>query len=59
MVFGTDLIMSHPKFGNKTIQVKLNENSWDRNKDYKYIDWVVIAEPFTIYDNKTKEVIEL
>lgn len=59
MVFGTDLIMSHPKFGKKTIQVKLNENSWDRNKDYKYIDWVVIAEPFTIYDNKTKEVVEL
>lgn len=59
MVFGTDLIMLHPKFGKKTIQVKLNENSWDRNKDYKYIDWVVIAEPFTIYDNKTKEVVEL
>jgi hypothetical protein len=59
MVFGTDLIMSHPEFGNKTIQVKLNEGSWKRNKEYKYVDWVVIAEPFTIYDNKTKEVVEL
>ena len=59
MVFGTDLIMSHPEFGKKTIQVKLNEGAWDRNKEYKYIDWVVIAEPFTIYDNKTKEVVEL
>jgi len=59
MVFGTDLIMEHPEFGKKTIQVKLNENSWNRSRDYKYIDWVVIAEPFTIYDNKTKEVVEL
>jgi hypothetical protein len=51
--------MEHPEFGKKTIQVKLNENAWDRNRDYKYIDWVVIAEPFTVYDNKTKEEIKL
>jgi len=57
MVFGTDLIMSHPKFGVKTIQVKANEKAYDQ--DYKYVDWVIIASPFTIYDNKTKEKIEL
>lgn len=59
MVFGTDLIMSSPKFGTKTIQVKSNESSWRRDEEYKYIDWIVIANPFTIYDNKTKEEIEL
>lgn len=59
MNYGTDLIMEHPEYGKKTIQVKLNENAWDRSRNYKYIDWVIIAEPFTVYDNKTKEVIEL
>jgi hypothetical protein len=57
MVFGTDLIMSHPDFGVKTIQVKANPKAYDQ--DYRYVDWVIIAEPFTIYDNKTKEKIEL
>jgi uncharacterized protein YcgL (UPF0745 family) len=59
MNYGTDLIMEHPEYGKKTIQVKLNERAWDRSRNYKYIDWVIIAEPFTVYDNKTKEVIEL
>lgn len=59
MVFGTDLIMSSPEHGTKTIQVKNNEYSWDKKDKYKYVDWVIIANPFTIYDNKTKEVIEL
>ena len=57
MVFGTDLIMSHPEFGVKTIQVKANEKAYDQ--DYKYVDWVIIATPFTIYDNKTKEKVQL
>ena len=57
MVFGTDLIMSHPKFGIKTIQVKANPDAYDQ--DYKYVDWVIIATPFTIYDNKTKERVQL
>ena len=57
MVFGTDLIMSNPDFGTKTIQVKANEEAYD--KDYEYVDWVIIATPFTIYDNKTKETIQL
>ncbi len=57
MVFGTDLIMSHPKFGVKTIQVKANEKAY--NQDYKYVDWIIIADPFTIYDNKTKEKVQL
>jgi len=57
MVFGTDLIMSHPKFGVKTIQVKANEKAYDQ--DYKYVDWIIIADPFTIYDNKTKEKVQL
>ena len=57
MVFGTDLIMSHPDFGVKTIQVKANERAYDQ--DYKYVDWVIIATPFTIYDNKTKKKVEL
>ena len=59
MVYGTDLIMSHPDHGTKTIQVKMNENAWNKNDEYKYVDWVVISKPFTIYDNKTKEVINL
>jgi hypothetical protein len=57
MVFGTDLIMSHPDFGVKTIQVKANEKTYDQ--DYRYVDWVIIATPFIIYDNKTKEKIQL
>lgn len=57
MVFGTDLIMSHPDFGVKTIQVKANEKSYDQ--EYEYVDWIIIATPFTIYDNKTKEKIQL
>jgi len=57
MVFGTDLIMSHPDFGVKTIQVKANPKAYDQ--DYKYVDWVIIATPFTIYDNKTKEKVQL
>jgi hypothetical protein len=59
MVYGTDLIMTNPNYGTKTIQVKASENSWNRNDGYKYVDWVIIAKPFTIYDNKTKEIIEL
>jgi len=57
MAFGTDLIMSHPDFGVKTIQVKANEKAYDQN--YRYVDWVIIATPFTIYDNKTKKPIQL
>jgi hypothetical protein len=57
MAFGTDLIMSHPDFGVKTIQVKANERAYDQ--DYRYVDWVIIATPFTIYDNKTKKPIQL
>jgi hypothetical protein len=57
MAFGTDLIMSHPDFGVKTIQVKANEKSYDQ--EYEYVDWIIIATPFTIYDNKTKEKIQL
>jgi len=57
MVFGTDLIMSHPDFGTKAIQVKANERAYDQ--DYKYVDWIIIATPFTIYDNKTKEKVQL
>jgi hypothetical protein len=57
MAFGTDLIMSHPDFGVKTIQVKANEKAYDQ--DYRYVDWVIIATPFTIYDNKTKKPIQL
>jgi len=59
MVYGTDLIMTNPDYGTKTIQVKASENSWNRNDEYKYVDWVIIAKPFTIYDNKTKKIIEL
>ena len=57
MAFGTDLIMSHPDFGVKTIQVKANEKSYDQ--EYEYVDWIIIATPFTIYDNKTKKPIQL
>ena len=51
--------MTSPKYGTKTIQVKNTEKSWNRSDKYEYVDWVVIANPFTIYDNKTKEKIEL
>jgi hypothetical protein len=59
MAFGTDLIMQHPELGVKTIQVKNSEKAWNRDDEYKNVDWVVIANPLTIYDNKTKEQIEL
>jgi hypothetical protein len=59
MAFGTDLIMEHPEMGVKTIQVKNSEKAWNRDDDYKNVDWVIIANPFTIYDNKTKETIQL
>jgi hypothetical protein len=59
MAFGTDLIMQHPDLGVKTIQVKNSEKAWNRDDEYKNVDWVVIANPLTIYDNKTKEKIEL
>ena len=58
MTFGVDLIMSHPEIGPKTIQVKSNE-SWDKSLDYKYCDWIIVSEPFTIYDNKTKDKVQL
>jgi hypothetical protein len=59
MVFGTDLIMSRDDVGAKTIQVKNSEWAWDRNEDYNNVDWVIIANPFIIYDNKTKQKVEL
>jgi hypothetical protein len=59
MVFGTDLIMSRDDVRTKTIQVKNSEWAWDRNEDYNNVDWVIIANPFTIYDNKTKQKVEL
>ncbi len=59
MNFGTDLIMGRPDMGWKTIQVKRNEGAWDKSKKYYYVDWVIIADPFTIYDNKTKQPVEL
>lgn len=59
MVFGTDLIMSSPQHGFKTIQVKRNKNAWRVEDKYPYVDWVVIANPFTVYDNRTKEEIKL
>lgn len=58
MAFGVDLIMLHPEFGAKTIQVKSSE-FWDKSMEYKYCDWIVVSKPFTIYDNKTKEVVEI
>lgn len=59
MSFGTDLIMSSPEYGFKTIQVKNTERAWNKSDSYSYVDWVIIANPFTIYDNKTKEKIEI
>ena len=59
MIFGTDLIVGRPDLRYKTVQVKRNEGSWDRSKPYKFVDWVIIADPFTIYDNKTKQPVEL
>jgi hypothetical protein len=59
MTFGTDLIMTSPKHGTKTIQVKNSERAWERNDSYSYVDWVIIANPFKVYDNKTKKEIQI
>lgn len=59
MTFGTDLIMSSPKHGTKTIQVKNSERAWNRDDSYSYVDWVIIANPFKVYDNKTKKEIQI
>jgi len=59
MSFGTDLVMTSPEYGTKTIQVKNSDRSWNKSDEYPYVDWVIISDPFTIYDNKTKEVVEL
>ena len=50
MIYGTDIIVKHPKHGIKTIQVKENTPNWDYN-----VDWVGIGNGIKIYDNKTKE----
>jgi hypothetical protein len=59
MTFGTDLIMTSPKHGTKTIQVKNSERAWNRDDGYSYVDWVIIANPFKVYDNKTKKEIQI
>lgn len=59
MTFGTDLIMTSPKHGTKTIQVKNSERAWNRDDSYSYVDWVIIANPFKVYDNKTKKEIQI
>lgn len=59
MIFGTDLIVGRPDLRYKTVQVKRNEGAWDRSKPYKFVDWIIVANPFTIYDNKTKQPVEL
>lgn len=50
MIYGTDIIVKHPKYGIKTIQVKENTPNWDYN-----VDWVGVGAGIKIYDNKTKE----
>jgi hypothetical protein len=50
MIYGTDIIVKHPKHGIKTIQVKENTPNWGYN-----VDWVGIGNGIKIYDNKTKE----
>ena len=59
MTFGTDLIMTHPNHDTKTIQVKNSERAWNRDDSYSYVDWVIIANPFKVYDNKTKQAIQI
>ena len=59
MSFGTDLIMTSPEYGTKTIQVKNSDKAWNKSDEYPYVDWVIISDPFTVYDNKTKEVVDL
>jgi len=57
MKFGVDLIMSHPKHGIKTIQVKPSgANIHMGDKRYSNVDWIVTyKDGIKIYDNKTKE----
>lgn len=50
MIYGTDIIVRHPKYGVKTIQVKENTPDWSYN-----VDWVGVGAGIKIYDNKTKE----
>ncbi len=59
MVFGIDLIVSSSEYGFKTIQIKKNIGSWNPEDKYPYVDWIVTSDPFTIYDNKTKEKIKI
>jgi len=59
MVFGVDLIVKTPEGQQKTIQVKYKESSWNRSKNYRFVDWVIIAFPFVVYDQKSKNPIEI
>lgn len=59
MIFGVDLIVKSPTGQYKTIQVKYQESSWQRDKNYRFVDWVIVAFPFTVYDQKSKNSIEI
>lgn len=59
MIFGVDLIVKSPTGQYKTIQVKYQESSWQRDKNYRFVDWVIVAFPFTVYDQKSKNAIEI
>lgn len=54
MVFGADIIVSHPKYGIKIIQVKKSGPLWKFLGNYN-VDWVGIGDNLKIYDKITKE----
>jgi hypothetical protein len=54
MVFGADIIASHPVHGLKIIQVKKSGPYWQSLGRYN-VDWVGIGNGVKIYDKNTKE----
>lgn len=58
MIFGTDLIISHPDFGYKTVQIKNRISDWSKLSHYK-VDWVAEASPIKIYNLTDRTLVSL
>ncbi len=58
MIFGTDLIISNPDFGYKTVQIKNRISDWSKLSHYK-VDWVAETSPIRIYNLINKTLVNL
>ncbi len=58
MIFGTDLIVSHPDFGYKTVQIKNRIRDWSKLSHYK-VDWIAETSPIRIYNLTDKTLVNL